>query len=297
MKNAPRKKPSSSNATKSFPDLRLPFLFMKSPVLSRALKTAVIAAQAAGALMRKNLGSTKVINEATQHDIKLELDVRCQKLIEKTLQQTFPDIAILGEEGVLGDTSAEYRWVVDPIDGTVNFTYGLPHACVSIALQKRGETAKERKQSGYPDGYTTVIGVVYDPFCDDLWTAIKGEQAKLNGKKISVSKRTKLQESIVAMGFAKYESTLAKMLPVFNKLVHKVRKIRIMGAAALSMTYVSNGRMDAYKEYGVRLWDIAAGGLIVECAGGEFWRRAVDDQHGYEIVVSNGKLRKLIEAE
>jgi myo-inositol-1(or 4)-monophosphatase len=297
MKNAPRKKPSSSNATKSFPDLRLPFLFMKSPVLSRALKTAVIAAQAAGALMRKNLGSTKVINEATQHDIKLELDVRCQKLIEKTLQQTFPDIAILGEEGVLGDTSAEYRWVVDPIDGTVNFTYGLPHACVSIALQKRGETAKERKQSGYPDGYTTVIGVVYDPFCNDLWTAIKGQQAQLNGKKISVSKRTKLQESIVAMGFAKYESTLAKMLPVFNKLVHKVRKIRIMGAAALSMTYVSNGRMDAYKEYGVRLWDIAAGGLIVECAGGEFWRRAVDDQHGYEIVVSNGKLRKLIEAE
>ena len=71
----------------------------------------------------------------------------------------------------------------------------------------------------------------------------------------------------------------------------------IMGAAALSMTYVSNGRMDAYKEYGVRLWDIAAGGLIVECAGGEFWRRAVDDQHGYEIVVSNGKLRKLIEAD
>jgi len=270
---------------------------MKLSELKRALKTAITAAQAAGALMRKNLGSTKVINEATQHDIKLELDVRCQKLIEKTLQKAFPTIAILGEEGVLGDTSAEYRWVVDPIDGTVNFTYGLPHACVSIALQKRGETAKERKQSGYPDGYTTIIGVVYDPFCDDLWTAIKGQQAQLNGKKISVSKRTKLQESIVAMGFAKYESTLAKMLPVFNKLVHKVRKIRIMGAAALSMTYVSNGRMDAYKEYGVRLWDIAAGGLIVECAGGEFWRRAVDDQHGYEIVVSNGKLRKLIEAD
>lgn len=270
---------------------------MKPVVLKNALKTAITAAQAAGGLMRKNLGSTKKINEATQHDIKLELDVRCQKLIEKTLQQAFPDIAILGEEGVLGDTSAAYRWVVDPIDGTVNFTYGLPHACVSIALQKRGETAAERKKSGYPDGYTTVIGVVYDPFCNDLWTAIKGQPAKLNGKKISVSKRTRLNESIVAMGFAKYEATLAKMLPVFNKLVHKVRKIRIMGAAALSMTYVSCARMDAYKEYGVRLWDIAAGGLIVECAGGEFWRRAVDDEQGYEIVVSNGKLRKLIEAK
>ena len=270
---------------------------MKLSELKRALATAVTAARAAGALMRKNLGSTKVINEATQHDIKLELDVRCQKLIEKTLRKAFPEIAILGEEGTLGDINSAYRWVVDPIDGTVNFTYGLPHACVSIALQKRGETAKERKQSGYPDGYTTIIGVVFDPFTGDLWTAIKGQQTLLNGKKISVSQRTKLKESIVAMGFAKYETTLAKMLPVFNKLVHKVRKIRIMGAAALSMTYVSSGRMDAYKEYGVRLWDIAAGGLIVECAGGEFWRQPTDNDHGYEIVVSNGKLRKQIEAD
>src|SRR5438093_3440880 len=100
-----------------------------------ALTTAMAAARAAGKIMRDNLRSTKTIHEATRHDLKLELDVRCQKRIEKTLRSAFPTIPILGEEGVLGDPEAATRWVVDPIDGTVNFAHGIPHACVSIALQ------------------------------------------------------------------------------------------------------------------------------------------------------------------
>src|ERR1041384_3557082 len=104
---------------------------------SKALACAISAAKAAGELMRANFNSKKKINAATQHDIKLELDVRCQKLIEKTLRKSFPSFSILGEEGILGDQASEYRWVVDPIDGTVNFTYGIPHCCVSLALQKR----------------------------------------------------------------------------------------------------------------------------------------------------------------
>src|SRR5436189_429438 len=103
----------------------------------RTLNCAVEAVHAAGKLMRANFNSVKKINEATQHDIKLELDVRCQKLIEKTLRKSFPSFSILGEEGTLGDQDSEFRWVVDPIDGTVNFTYGIPHCCVSIALQQR----------------------------------------------------------------------------------------------------------------------------------------------------------------
>src|SRR4051812_43446214 len=93
----------------------------------KALSTAIAAAHAAGKLMRANFNSTKKINEATHHDIKLELDVRSQKLIEKTLRESFPSIAILGEEGTIGDLQSDYRWVVDPIDGTVNFTYNIPH--------------------------------------------------------------------------------------------------------------------------------------------------------------------------
>src|SRR5258706_2650166 len=110
---------------------------MNKVTQQKALACAVTAAQAAGKLMRSNARSVKKINEATHHDIKLELDVRCQKVIERTLRRSFPSMAVLGEEGTVGDINAEFRWVVDPIDGTVNFTYGIPHACVSIALQRR----------------------------------------------------------------------------------------------------------------------------------------------------------------
>ena len=261
----------------------------------RALAATESVAREVGVSLRKALASSaKRVNDATQHDIKLELDVRSQKTIERALAKAFPDIAVLGEEGDSGDTGLARRWVVDPIDGTVNFAYGIPHACVSIALQERRPDLEKRARHS-DDAYATVTGMVYDPFLDEMWTAIDGQPARLNGKKIRVAQRKKLEEAIVAVGFAKYETTLAKMLPVFNILVHRVRKLRLLGAAALSMTWTANGRLDAYKEYGVRLWDIAAGGLIVEQAGGEFWRRQISDDHTYEICVSNGPMRKRIE--
>src|SRR5437867_9300026 len=133
----------------------------------QALHCAVRAARATGQLIRRNAGAAKTISSSSQHDIKLELDVRCQKLIEKSLRKNFPTIPLLGEEGDSGDTNAAQRWVVDPIDGTVNFTYGVPHACVCIALQ---EKTIARRRDGYPDGYDSLVGVVYDPFCDELWT-------------------------------------------------------------------------------------------------------------------------------
>src|SRR5437667_10721942 len=201
---------------------------MKSTEFRHALDIAVSAAQGAGKLMRVNFRSPKKSNSSTQHDIKLELDVRCQKRIEKTLRSAYPRMAILGEEGVLGDTQAEQRWVVDPIDGTVNFTYGIPHCCVSIALQQRisnvaagslsplGERAGVRGSTLSDLDYKTVAGVVYDPFCNELWPAIAGQPARLNGRVIHVSKRSKLKEHIVSIGFAKYSSTLQIILPLFD---------------------------------------------------------------------------------
>jgi myo-inositol-1(or 4)-monophosphatase len=136
--------------------------------------------------------------------------------------------------------------------------------------------------------------VVYDPFCDELWTAVRGGPARLNGRIVRVSNRRKLDEAVISIGFAKERATLERMLPAFNNLVHRVRKIRIMGAAALALTYVASGRMDAYVEYGLSLWDIAAGGLIVECAGGEFFREPIPGPHRFRIIASNGRLgRKL----
>jgi len=268
---------------------------MKSS-LNQALAVAVEAARKAGALMHRNFHSVKKVNEEIQHDIKLELDVRCQKLIERTVLSAFPMTAVLGEEGTVGDLGSEFRWVVDPIDGTVNFAYGIPHACVSIALQRRIVGAGEGACDPTGADFTTVLGVVYDPFCEELWTATSGGPARLNGRRISVSQRTRLREAIVAIGFAKYKWSMRATLPMFDALIQRVRKVRIMGSAALALTYVASGRMDAYLEGGIRLWDIAAGGLILDRAGGDFWHRPLlGREFSYELNANNGPMRSLIE--
>ena len=254
--------------------------------MHQALAGAVEAARGAGALMRRNDHTVKKINQQSRHDIKLELDVRCQKQIERKLLATLPASAVLGEEGVAGKEGANLRWVVDPIDGTVNFTYGVPHACVSIALQERENESAE---------FLTIIGVVYDPFCDELWSGTRGGPAKLNGRTIRASRRSDLGEAIVAIGFAKDAESLRENLPVFNALVSRVRKMRMMGAAALSLAYVASGRFDAYIESGIQLWDIAAAGLILECAGGEFWHQLVDNGPKYRMIANNGLLRRKLE--
>jgi myo-inositol-1(or 4)-monophosphatase len=256
----------------------------------RAEAAAVKAAKAAGVLMRQYLRAPKRVNSSTQYDVKLELDVRCQKLIERILHSSFPHAAVLGEEGVAGDPNAELRWVVDPIDGTVNFAYGIPHACVSIAFQRLKRPASKSKPGN--EDYQTIVGVVYDPFSDELWTAIRGRPAYLNGQVIHVSRRRELRECIVSLGFAKSKVNLNLTLPYFTRVVRKIRKIRLMGAAALGMTYVASGRFDAYIERGIMIWDIAAGGLILECAGGEFWREPTGVPNTYRMVATNGLLRK-----
>ena len=269
---------------------------MNSAHKRKALQCAVAAARAAGQMMRDNFRSAKKIDSATQHDIKLELDVRCQKRIEKMLRAAFPEIAILGEEGTLGDPRAEFRWVVDPIDGTVNFAYGIPHAAVSIALQaRRRVTGSKPAVTARETEYDTILGAVFDPFCNELWTVLSGGPARLNGRVIHASTRRKMNEAIISIGFAKESSTMDKMLPVLNELIRRVRKIRIMGSAALALVYVASGRVDAYLEYGLRLWDIAAGGLMIESAGGEFWHRPVEGEYAYRIIANNGLLQHELE--
>ena len=249
---------------------------MKTVSLKTALATAVTAARAAGKIMHANWHKPKHVNCAEAHDIKLELDVRCQALIEKILRGVFPEIPVLGEEGISGDMNAAYRWVVDPIDGTVNYFYGMPHAAVSIALEH------EQK---------SVVGVIYDPFTDEIWTTVKGGPTRLNGKIVRVSTRGKLSESIVAMGFSKSKENLDKSMPHLMRLARRTKKIRIMGSAALELAYVASGRLDAYIERTINLWDVAAGQLLVENAGGEFY--ALPAPGGkLRMCASNGKLRE-----
>jgi myo-inositol-1(or 4)-monophosphatase len=248
--------------------------------LIAAQKTSVKAARAAGNLMRANWHKPKQVNSAAAHDIKLELDVRCQKLITKILFTAFPQVFLLGEEGCSGDADAAYQWVVDPIDGTVNYFFGIPHACVSIALQRR--RAKN---------YETVVGVIYDPFTDELWTAVRGGKTKLNGRVVHVSRRGKISEAVIAMGFSKSRENLTKSLPHLVRLSRRAKKIRILGSAALELAYVACGRLDLYVERTINLWDIAAGALMVECSGGECWLKPLPDGR-YRLCADNGRLRK-----
>ena len=258
---------------------------MNRKQLEAVLRCAVGAARAAGRLMRQNLHSAKVVNEASRHDIKLELDVRCQHLIERHLRKAFPAFSVLGEEGCSGPAGAPARWVVDPIDGTVNFAHSVPHACVCVALQTRDPKHETRNTA-----FGTVVGVVYDPFCDELWTAIRGQPARMNGHVIHVRRRAKLAEAMVCVGLSKSQQTLKKTLPYFGWVARRTRKIRLMGAAGLGLSYVACGRFDAYVERRVSLWDIAAGGLIVECAGGKFWSEQAQGYEKYRLVASNGRL-------
>ncbi|MBG88872.1 MAG: inositol monophosphatase [Verrucomicrobiales bacterium] len=265
---------------------------MTSRQIKSALNTALKAARGSGALMRKHLSKTKNINSATQFDIKLELDVRSQKLIEKTLRQDFPEIPILGEEGILGDPDSEYRWVVDPIDGTVNFAYGIPHSCVCIALQQK---RRGRAKKGDIYGAETLLGITCDPFLDEMWTAIKDQPTRCNGKKVQVSDRRKLEETIITMGFSKKAKNISENLPTLNNLMPRVRKVRMFGSAGLSMAWIAGGRIDAYLEAGVRIWDVAAGSLLITNAGGEFWHQNVEGHYAVEMISTNGKLRRPIQ--
>src|SRR5258707_14373811 len=141
------------------------------------LDIAEKAAREAGKLLRDNFQRRQQVNALAAHDVKLQIDVETQELISDLLLKEFPAHALYGEEGIMGDQSAEHQWVVDPLDGTVNYFYGIPHFCVSIALRLRGEI---------------ILGGIYDPMRDEMWSAQKGEKPLLNGQHFRVSRRTNL---------------------------------------------------------------------------------------------------------
>src|SRR5215468_8319740 len=145
--------------------------------MKQYLDAAENAARAAGKLLRENFQQQQRVKSAAAHDIKLEIDVRAQELIGQLLLDEFPSHALYGEEGIVGDQSSDHQWIVDPLDGTVNYFYGIPHFCVSIALRLQKEM---------------VLGVIYDPVRNEMWTAQRGDVSRLNGVAIHVSDRAEL---------------------------------------------------------------------------------------------------------
>ena len=244
--------------------------------MTQYLDAAKDAARAAGELLRQNFHQPLRVNSAEAHDIKLEIDVRTQELITDMLLKAFPEHALYGEEGIVGDQTAEYQWVVDPLDGTVNYFYGIPHFCTSIALRYQQEV---------------IVGVIYDPIREEMWAAQKGTAPLLNGSEFRVSERTVLAEAVLSIGMSKTGATISAGIPLLQDMIHRARKCRLMGSAALDMAYVACGRFDAYIEQGVSLWDIAAGYLLVETAGGRVEMKArTDAPDKYSVIASNGLL-------
>jgi len=242
--------------------------------MTHYLDAAKNAANAAGDLLRRNFNLPPRVNVAEAHDIKLAIDVEAQQLITDLLLKEFPNHALSGEEGIVGDQSSDHQWVVDPLDGTVNYYYRIPHFCVSIALRFKGEI---------------IVGVIYDPVREEMWSVQKGEKPTLNGEEFRVSDRAALAEAVISVGLSKTGVTIESGLPLLQQMVHKARKCRLMGSAALDMAYVACGRFDAYIEQGISLWDVAAGWILIETAGGTVdMRPRTDMKDKFSIVASNG---------
>jgi myo-inositol-1(or 4)-monophosphatase len=240
------------------------------------LALASLAALTAGQLLRQHFGSDPVVDEASHHDIKLALDKESQELITQILLGARPGDALYGEEGLAGNPDSPRQWIVDPIDGTVNFFYGIPHFCVSIALRVAGEIT---------------VGVIHDPMVGETWTVAKGGPALLNGRPIHASKRNSFDQSILFVGCGKDEEALRTGIERFHKASLRARKMRMMGSAALGMAYIACGRLDAYIESRISLWDIAAGQLLVETAGGKVVLTPVPNHpDAWSIVASNGHI-------
>lgn len=242
------------------------------------IEAAIVAARAAGDLLREYLGKTHQIRHKGPADLVTEMDRQAEDLIADMLQQAFPAYGLVGEERGEQFVSNNPRWLVDPLDGTTNYARGYPFFAVSIALERDGEI---------------VIGVVYNPILDELFAAKRGGGATLNERPIHVSTAASLDESVLASGFPYNAWTEeADNGREWHHFVKQALSLRSDGAAALDLCHVAMGRIDGYWELELGPWDMAAGALIVQEAGGSVTQVNGEPftPYGRGVLASNGHL-------
>lgn len=249
------------------------------PSLTGFLHTAVRAAQAAARIHQQYVGRDLDIGtKSTEIDLVTRVDKESEAAIREILLTEYPDHVVLGEEaGQEGD--APYRWIVDPLDGTLNYAHGFPFYCVSVALEVHGRVE---------------VGVVLDSVHNDLFSATRGGGSYLNGAPIRVTRETELRKSMMATGFAYTTETMMDNLELFRRMLPLCRAIRRPGAAAMDLAYVACGRLDGFWEISLNPWDVAAGWLLVEEAGGRVSGGSGKPYklHDKTMVVSNGPLHE-----
>jgi myo-inositol-1(or 4)-monophosphatase len=246
------------------------------------LELASSLARAAGAIQRERYATGfEIRTKSAAVDLVTDVDEACEALIVSALEAERPGDAILAEEG--GETDrdgASWRWIIDPLDGTTNYAHSYPRFCVSIGVEFEG---------------ARTVGVVYDPLMDELYHAVVGRGAHMNGRPIRVSKETALDRSLLATGFA-YDRRKSEQdnLDNFAAFLKAARALRRDGSAALDLCYVASGRLDGYWEFKLAPWDVAAGYLIVEEAGGRCSDASGGSApaSGSEVVASNGHIHQ-----
>jgi myo-inositol-1(or 4)-monophosphatase len=253
--------------------------------MSQYLPDLEVIAREAGTLLLDYLARSVTIEYKGEVDLVTEADRASEKLIVERLRARWPQHGIVAEEGTRSETDAEYRWYVDPLDGTTNFAHGYPVFCVSIALARS-------------DGQLQV-GVLYDPTRGELFAAERGQGAKLNGQPIHVSKTNRLAESILGTGFPSHKRHQNPNIFFYHQITLRSHGVRRAGSAALDLANVACGRYDAFWEFNLNPWDTAAGVLLVQESGGKVTRFdgspfRLDSR---EVLASNGLIHQELISE
>lgn len=248
--------------------------------LDKYFKAAAEAAQKAGKMLRDNINKSVEIFFKGSVDLVTNFDNQSQRMIFAHLSTRFPDHDFLAEEGLNEEKGAEFRWIIDPLDGTTNYAHHFPIFCVTLALERKGKI---------------VLGVVYDPMREELFSAVIGEGAFLNAKEIRVSSVDDLDKSLIATGFP-YDVRVSNVNNIkhFNNFMTRVQAVRRCGSAALDLCYVACGRFDGFWELKLKPWDTAAGALIVQEAGGKVsdFKNNEFSNFGIEILATNGLIHQ-----
>jgi myo-inositol-1(or 4)-monophosphatase len=245
------------------------------------METIAAIAREAGRVQLARFGQTHRVEFKGAIDLVTEVDRECEALIVSRLTEQFPDDAILAEESAARPGTSGRRWIVDPLDGTVNYAHGFPFFCASIALEVEGELA---------------AAATYDPNRDELFTAERGKGAALNGRPIHTSSTALLSEALVATGFAYnvHEEDRLDNLDHFGNFVKRAQAVRRPGSAAIDLAWTACGRIDGFWELFLKPWDWAAGTLLIREAGGRVtaFDGGAFDLEGPQILASNGHLHE-----
>ena len=254
---------------------------MTSTTQTDVLSTATQIAREAGALLMEHFQRHVAIEYKGDADLVTVADRKTEILIRQRLREHWPSHDILGEEGGLQDTGSDYRWYVDPLDGTTNFAHGFPVFCVSMALEYKGQR---------------IAGVIYDPTRDELFAAEQGSGAYLNNQRIRVSQTANLGECLLATGFPSHKRHKNPNIFFYHQITLRTHGVRRAGSAALDLCCVACGRFDGFWEFNLNPWDTAAGVLIVEEAGGKVsdFRGGPFQLNSRETVATNGLVHQAL---